>query len=137
MSAPRLLAPAERELRAALCWSESMRPGLGAEFLGAVHGVVGRTAENPGAGPLLDGQFTVPAGGAPRFPCVLFFHIVGDEPVVVAVAHSSRRPGYWLDRTPKNQEGPPNLAILTGLHSMVGMAECLSNFLPEPPGVVQ
>lgn len=59
------------------------------------------------------GQFPVGADNprfrravAFRFPYVLFFHIVGDEPIVVAVAHSSRRPGYWLDRAEKTEEGP-------------------------------
>ena len=38
-----------------------------------------------------------------------------DEEPAIAAARASRQPVYRLDRTPKNQEGPPNLAIPTGL----------------------
>ena len=106
MSTPRLLAPAESELRTAMRWYESKRPGLGAEFLGVVHEVMVRVAEAPGQFPVWADNPRFRKAVASRFPYVLFFHIVGDEPVVVAVAHSSRRPGYWLDRTQKNEEVP-------------------------------
>jgi hypothetical protein len=76
----------------AMGWYESKRPGLGAELLGSVHGVMVRVAEAPG-------QFHVWADNprfrkavASRFPYALFFYIVGDTPVIVVVAHSSRRP---------------------------------------------
>jgi hypothetical protein len=87
-------------------WYESKRPGLGAEFLGAVHAVLGRIAASPGQFPAWGDNPRFRRAVATRFPYVLFFHIIGDEAVVVAVAHSSRRPGYWLDRTEKDEEGP-------------------------------
>jgi hypothetical protein len=33
-----------------------------------------------------------------RFPFMLPYQIVGDEVVVLALAHTSRRPGYWSRR---------------------------------------
>ena len=87
-------------------WYESKRPGLGAEFLGSVHGVMVRIGEAPAEFPVWPHNPRFRRAVASRFPYVLLFHIINDEPVIVAVAHSSRRPGYWLDRTPKNEEGP-------------------------------
>ena len=33
-----------------------------------------------------------------RFPYLVFFHVPGHGPEVVAIAHARRRPGYWLRR---------------------------------------
>ncbi len=33
-----------------------------------------------------------------RFPYALIYRAAADETVIVAVAHTSRRPGYWMDR---------------------------------------
>jgi plasmid stabilization system protein ParE len=36
-----------------------------------------------------------------RFPYLLYYTVLDDSRVLVlAVAHSSRRPGYWLQRSP-------------------------------------
>ena len=87
-------------------WHESRRAGLGAELLGAVHAVLVRVGSAPH-------QFTAwPENPrfrralAVHFPYAVHFHIVGDEPVVVAIAHTSRHPKYWLDRSAKNEESP-------------------------------
>jgi len=34
----------------------------------------------------------------PRFPYSLIYRIVGQEVLIIALAHHSRRPGYWKDR---------------------------------------
>lgn len=36
-----------------------------------------------------------------RFPYVVVYRIAKQRIEIVAVAHSSRRPGYWKDRIPK------------------------------------
>lgn len=33
-----------------------------------------------------------------RFPYVVFFRVEDDVVEVIAVAHTKRRPGFWLDR---------------------------------------
>ena len=35
-----------------------------------------------------------------RFPYVIVYRKEGDDIIVYAVAHQSRRPGYWRDRLP-------------------------------------
>lgn len=102
MSPPRLLAPAEEELRTAMRWYEEQRPGLGAEFLGAVHAGLTRMAGSPEQFPIWMNNRRFRRALVDRFPYALFFHLVEEVPVVVAVAHTSRRPGYWLARTGKS-----------------------------------
>jgi toxin ParE1/3/4 len=34
-----------------------------------------------------------------RFPYALIYRVEGKELVFVAVAHTARKPGYWLDRS--------------------------------------
>jgi toxin ParE1/3/4 len=100
MRSARLLAPAEGELRTAIVWYESQHPGLGAEFLGAIHAVLVRVAASPEQFPPWSENLKFRRAVVSRFPYALFFHVVEDEAVVVAVAHTSRRPGYWLGRRP-------------------------------------
>ncbi len=106
MTAPQLLGPAERELRTAMRWYESQHPGLGVEFLGAIHGVLVRVGTSPEQFPEWADHPRFRRALVGRFPYALFFHAVGGDIVVVAVAHTSRRPGYWLDRASK-AEGYP------------------------------
>jgi plasmid stabilization system protein ParE len=88
-----------------MLWYEGQRAGLGSEFLGAIHAVLRRVGAAPEQfAPWSDSpRFRRALAG--RFPYAIFFHIVGDEPVVVAVAHTSRRPGYWLDRAERSEDG--------------------------------
>jgi len=33
-----------------------------------------------------------------RFPFLIVYAMLGDQLVVIAVAHTSRKPGYWRER---------------------------------------
>jgi hypothetical protein len=88
---------AEAELNDALDWYEAQRPGLGDDFLEAVLSALeeGVPLTLPGVGP---------TKGMPlrrylvtRFPYVVIV-VVDEEPRIVAIAHQSRKPGYWLHR---------------------------------------
>jgi toxin ParE1/3/4 len=85
----------------AAAWYELQRPGLGVEFDGAVQAALD----------LFEGEVVplTPAAGSAgkrgamrlilkRFPydIVVFDH--HGETLVLAVAHHSRRPGYWRNR---------------------------------------
>lgn len=66
-------------------------------FVTAVDAALQRAAAEPYRWPKVDDKFrwiTVE-----RFPYVLYYQIVTEETVVVlAIAHTSRRPGYWKRR---------------------------------------
>jgi plasmid stabilization system protein ParE len=93
---------ASAELAEAALWYEGHRPGLGAEFLGAVDATTEFIARFPEAGvrvPNIPKDLPVRRAAVRRVP----FHVVYvDFPEVVrvlAVAHDRRSPGYWRTRT--------------------------------------
>ena len=91
---------AEEELTDAALWYESKQPGLGASFLDLVDNVLDRVRSG-----LLPSS-PVPGVSAKkarrvllkRFPYSIVFYERETEIVVIAFAHSSRRPGYWRSR---------------------------------------
>ena len=94
----RILEQAAVEAIEAAAWYESERPGLGREFDHAVNAAID----------LLEDEI-VPLTNLPsaagakrlllkRFPYDIVVRELPGEIVVVAVAHQSRRPGYWRNR---------------------------------------
>jgi hypothetical protein len=47
-----------------------------------------------------------------RFPYAIIYLEYGDETLVVAIAHTSRRPGYWKNRMTHNPR-PTNLMFVS------------------------
>lgn len=97
----RILEEAVAEAAAAAEWYENERPGLGAEFSNALEAALDLIEEdilplspvpgepgNKGAKRLILRRFP--------FDIVIFEH--RSERLVVAVAHHSRKPGYWRAR---------------------------------------
>jgi len=91
---------ASTELAEAVRWYEAQRPGLGAELLDAVTHTLEFIEQHPESGsPVPD----VARGWlrrmlVQRFPYQIVYEVRATEIVVVAVAHSKRRPGYWKSR---------------------------------------
>ena len=94
----RILEQAAVEAIEAAAWYESECPGLGREFDHAVNADID----------LLEDEI-VPLANLPgaagakrlllkRFPYDIVVRELPEEIVVVAVAHQSRRPGYWRNR---------------------------------------
>jgi hypothetical protein len=92
---------ATEELLAAMDWYEERRPGLGAELYQEIL-------------QKLESGFPVPALEVDpegtelhrllvkRFPYTLYVEMrVNGDVFVLAVAHQSRRPGYWRRRRPR------------------------------------
>ena len=100
MKPVRLGGDAEAELTAAADWYEAQRPGLKAEFVAAVRRVLEQVSLLPPSGfPMKTrGPAVVRRVPVPKFPFVIIY--VDDEAtaVVIAVAHTSRKPGYWMRR---------------------------------------
>ncbi|EAR21684.1 type II toxin-antitoxin system RelE/ParE family toxin [Nitrococcus mobilis] len=101
MTRVRILEQAAEEAIEAAAWYECERPGLGAEFAQAIEAALDLLEEEIVPLTNLPGQ----AGreGAKRlvlsrFPYDIIVRQQPEELIVIAVAHHSRRPGYWRKR---------------------------------------
>ena len=95
----RTLSLATEELAEAVRWYESRRPGLGANLLDEVDRAVRQVATNATVGAALSSDQKTRRILLSRFPYQVVYRIRPSEIVVIALAHSRRRPGYWLTRT--------------------------------------
>jgi plasmid stabilization system protein ParE len=92
----RLHPEAEQEYLAALAWYRERSPTAAKQFQNAVK-QAGRTIQRaPQRWPFYFGDFRRYA--LHQFPFSLIYREMIAEVVVFAVAHGSRRPGYWKDR---------------------------------------
>jgi toxin ParE1/3/4 len=102
----RVLHEAAQEAVKAAAWYESQSPGLGVEFETAIQAAID----------VLEGQIVplISLSGLAskhrlmrlvlrRFPYSVIVLDRDDETLVVAIAHHSRRPGYWRDRQTASQ----------------------------------
>jgi len=93
------LAPqARRELRAAMHRYERERIGAGRDLLLAVETALERIREGPHTFPRWHDEKPYRRLLVPRFKFSIFYRERDADVVVLAVAHPSRRPGYWLGR---------------------------------------
>jgi plasmid stabilization system protein ParE len=90
--------PAAAELIAAVQWYEQRRVGLGAELFDAVAATIELIQAHPEIGAERRGRRPSRQFNVHRFPYNVVYRIRDDDIYVVAVAHSSRRPGYWRRR---------------------------------------
>ena len=87
---------AREEFLAAIAWYEDARPGLGAEFEAEVEDAISTVEENPCFyGELASG---VRRCLVSRFPYALLYCVESERVIILAVMHTSRRPGYWRSR---------------------------------------
>ena len=102
----RLHPGASADLTSAGDWYEQQLPGLGADLADEVDRALGAIAERPMTWPLWPGvgeALGVRRFLLARFPCALAYVVNGDEVVVLAIAHTRRRPGFWLERLSGNR----------------------------------
>ncbi|MDV6317953.1 hypothetical protein [Chromohalobacter sp. HP20-39] len=101
MRTVRILEDASQEAIEAAAWYEYEQPGLGTEFFAAVDAAIDVIEENliPLA-PLPEEAGNIGAKRLilERFPYDIVVIELPEETVVIAVAHHSRKPGYWLER---------------------------------------
>jgi len=97
----RILEEASQEAIEAAAWYEHEQPGLGAEFFAAIDAAIDVIEENfiplsplPGKAGDTGAKRLI----LERFPYDLVLIELPAETVVIAVAHHSRKPGYWLER---------------------------------------
>ncbi len=88
---------AKRELRNARTWYSRRSADAPHQFKTRVDEAIDRIASRPDAFPEYDDGFRYVR--VSRFPYILvFYEITADSLAIVAVAHTSRRPGYWRGR---------------------------------------
>jgi plasmid stabilization system protein ParE len=87
---------AEEELIEGSAFYDLRVPGLGSRLIDEVQQATGLLAKRPELGQRIDKVFRRMV--LHRFPYSLIYSAEADRLWVVAVAHQSRRPGYWRDR---------------------------------------
>ncbi len=94
---------AAAELDDASDWYNLQQPGLGYELALAFEDAVDRIERDPLQFPRLEtyrGTRNVRRCRMKKFPCFVPLEILPSEVVILAVAHGSRRPNYFLRRKP-------------------------------------
>ncbi|MCA9708275.1 MAG: hypothetical protein KDK70_20660 [Myxococcales bacterium] len=89
------------ELNQAVAWHEHERPGYGALLFAEVERKVAQAARLPRSGAPLPGfeaHHDVRKYVVRRFRYLVITALVDERLRVIAVAHTSREPGYWRDR---------------------------------------
>ena len=97
----RILDEARAEANEAAAWYESQMPGLGEEFLDALAKATKTMLADPERFARLEtsaSEKNLRRYLLPRFPYVVVYELKDGEGVIVAIAHATRRPGYWNDR---------------------------------------
>jgi len=92
----RFLRPADWELREALNYYDSQKPGLGDDFLDELQKTLERVVNFPKAHPRV-GE-AIRRARTHRFPYSLLYKMYKDEIVIIAVMHDSRKPDFWKNR---------------------------------------
>jgi plasmid stabilization system protein ParE len=96
---------ASAELEEAEDWYEAQRPGLGDDLSAEVERALGLIEESPTVWPRWPGAPPLPVVRRfllARFPFALAYLAEPSRVVVLAVAHTKRRPGYWFHRAKQN-----------------------------------
>jgi len=87
---------ANRDLRSALVYYGHQSWDSAQNFLDQLGGITQRIESMPGSGhPYLHNSRRILMNG---LPYAVVYRVVRGEPVIIAIAHASRRPGYWIGR---------------------------------------
>lgn len=87
---------AEAEFLEARRWYDEQLAGLGETFAAAVSAAITNILQNPLAYPRIHGDTR--RALASRFPYAVYFHVLPEELVVLAVMHGRRHPRRWRAR---------------------------------------
>ena len=97
--------PAARdELRGAIAYDEGDHPGRGVELEEAVRRVVRRIQLLPQSAPRwsrMRDPHEIRRAKVRRHPYLVVYAVLSDQLVVLAIAHTSKKPGYWRERIDK------------------------------------
>ncbi len=88
---------ARNDIEDAARWYESQQLNLGGEYLNEIAAAFDKLAENPKAYPAIHRETRRLL--LQRFPFGVFYRIIDNRVIVLAVMHSSRDPNNWKSRT--------------------------------------
>ena|SRR5436190_5487578 len=94
---------ADAELTEAVAYYDGKAAGLGDRFLVDVKAATRYIERYPEIASVIDRE--VRAKVLTRFPYSLMYVVEPHQLFIVAVAHQSRRPGYWVNRVPERSGG--------------------------------
>ena len=89
-------AAARAELNDAVDYYEECEPGRGYEFLEDVYATIARMIQYPEGWSQLSPRARRCL--TKRFPYGVIYQVRRDDVRILAIAHSHRRPGYWVNR---------------------------------------
>ncbi len=90
--------PAAEEFTEAVRWYEQRRPGWGGKLFDAVTHAIERIQAHPEIGAPRSDRLPTRHFRVQGFPYKIAYRLREHNIYVVALAHTSRRPGYWMDR---------------------------------------
>ena len=96
MKSIRLLTDADDEVVETVGFYETRRNGLGSAFLVEFERSLQLIQQHPESGRPLESRFRQMLTN--RFPFTIIYVEREQEFLVIAVAHTSRKPGYWKNR---------------------------------------
>jgi len=97
----RVLSAAEDELAEGAIWYEDRQAGLGDQLIEEYQDAIMRILAAPGSYARLEttrSRRNLRRCFLKRFPYYVGYELLADEVVVLAVAHTKRRPNYWIRR---------------------------------------
>lgn len=97
----RFTAEALSDYESAVVYYETQEPGLGVRFIIDVDELISTMLEFPRMGSIVAGtpaDLEIRRCIVQTFGVEVAYMLEGDELVVIAVFHTSREPGFWLDR---------------------------------------
>jgi plasmid stabilization system protein ParE len=77
---------------------EARQVGLGAELEGEIDAVLTLILRFPEVAPRWRDRTNRHVAVLDRFPFTVPYQVLGEDIVILALAHTSRRPGYWSRR---------------------------------------
>ena len=95
---------ARDELRGAIAYDEGERRGRGANLEEAVRRVIRRIQLLPQSAPRwprIESAHEIRRSKVRRHPYLVVYAVLPDQLVVLAIAHTSKKPGYWRERIEK------------------------------------
>jgi plasmid stabilization system protein ParE len=104
---------ARQELDEAIARDEEERPGRGLRLEEQVTRVLSRLRQLPLSAPIwpgLDSTYEVRRAKVRRHPYLVVYMVHPDQLIILAVAHTKKKPGYWARRVDDTPTAAPRRA---------------------------